>query len=305
MYDVIVVGGGPAGLAAALTLGRAHRSVLVLDSGQGRNAPADAMHNFLTRDGTPPAEVRAIGRAQLETYPTVKVVDGLAVSAAPVSGGYEVRLVDDRVEYGRRLLLASGLVDDLPPIEGLAEIWGQSALHCPYCHGYEVSGQRIAVLGGEPDRVRMALHLSEFSPDVVLCSNGIEVDETRVKVVTAPVTRFVGTDGRLDAIEFADNTAIARDAVFVKTTWRQRSALPSQLGVAMFADNAVEVNDFGMTSVPGVYAAGDMARRVTQPTPNATVIAAAASGTTAAIALDHDLVSVDFDLPNPFTAKAS
>src|SRR5262249_10970549 len=148
-------------------------------------------------------------------YPTVTVIDALAVSAAPVSGGYEVRLADDRVEHARRLLLASGLVDELPPVDGLAEIWGRSALHCPYCHGYEVSGQRIAVFGNTPDRIRMALHLSAFSDDVVLCTNGVDVDETRVKVLTAPVTRFVSADGQLESVEFADGTTLDRDAVFV------------------------------------------------------------------------------------------
>ncbi|TCO49852.1 NAD(P)/FAD-dependent oxidoreductase [Actinocrispum wychmicini] len=304
MYDAIVIGGGPAGLAAALTLGRAHRKTLVLDSGDGRNAPAEAMHNFLTRDGTPPAEVRAIGRAQLGAYPAVTVVDALAVSVATVSGGYEVRLADDRVEYARRLLLASGLVDILPPVDGLAEIWGRSALHCPYCHGFEVSDRPIAVLGGDPDRIHLALHLSRFSSDVVLCTNGTEIEETHLATRTAPVTRLVSTGGKLEAIEFADGTALARDAVFVKTSWRQRSGLPAQLGCATFPDGTLEVNDFGLTSVPGIYAAGDMARRASQPGPMAAVIAAAASGTIAAVALDKDLLGADFDLPNPLAAKA-
>jgi thioredoxin reductase len=303
MFEALVIGGGPAGLAAALTLGRAHRQTLVLDSGQGRNAPADAIHNFVTRDGTPPAEFRAIGRDQLRTYPTVSVRDATAVSAVSLADGFEVTLADGSTERAKRLLLATGLVDTMPAVDGVAEIWGRSAFHCPYCHGYEISGKPIAVLGGSPDRVRLALHLSRFSSDIVLCTNGAEVDETRVKVQSAPITRLVSTDGQLEAVQFADGSTLPRDAIFVKTSWRQRSPLPEQLGCAAFEYASIEVNEQGQTSVPGVYAAGDMCRRATVHAPQSAVIAAAASGTMAAIMLDQNLVTADFDLPDPFVPQ--
>ncbi len=172
MYDAIVVGGGPAGLSAALTLGRVRRTTLVLDSGDYRNATAEHAHNLFTRDGTPPAELRWIARAQLDTYPTVEIESGVAEHAEPIGDGFEVRLADGPTRSGRRLLLATGLADELPDIAGLGDLWGRSVFHCPYCHGYEVRDQAIAVIGSGPRYADLALHLRRLSDDVVLCSNG-------------------------------------------------------------------------------------------------------------------------------------
>ena len=146
MYDVIVIGGGPAGLQAALTLGRMHRPTLLLDSGSYRNAPADAMHNFLTRDGMTPAEFRAAGRAEVQRYGG-RIVDAEVVSATRGGDGFVVTLADGSAHEARRLLVTTGLVDELPDLPGLAERWGTTLLHCPYCHGYEVRGKAIGVLG--------------------------------------------------------------------------------------------------------------------------------------------------------------
>jgi|GEM_PF-5311955 len=173
MLDVIVVGGGPAGLSAALTLGRARRSTLVLDSRDYRNAPSPAAHNLLTRDGTPPGELRRIAREQLQAYPSVEIREIAADDAVPLpAGGFEVRLADGSTVAARRLLLATGLADELPRIAGLDRLWGRGAYHCPYCHGYELRDTPIAVLGGTPDRVELALHLRRFSDDVVVCTDG-------------------------------------------------------------------------------------------------------------------------------------
>ncbi|MGV9771883.1 NAD(P)/FAD-dependent oxidoreductase [Streptosporangium sp. NPDC003464] len=311
MLDVIIIGGGPAGLAAALTLGRAHRTVLLLDAGEGRNAPAGAVHNFFTRDGTPPAEVRRIGHEQLGAYPSVRIrnVSVDEVGRLP-DDGFEVRPAGGGAERGRRLLLATGLADELPPISGVEELWGRSAFHCPYCHGYEVSGGRVAVIGAGPDRVRLALHLSRFTDDVVLCTGGAPPEPAMRDLLACngiparcePITRLEGEDGRIRQIVFEGAQPLARDALFVKTTLRQRSGIAGRLGCAGFPDSTVEVDEFGRTSVPGVYAAGDMARRATVPMPLAAVVAAAASGTVAAGVLDQDLLSVDFALPAPFPA---
>ncbi|WP_433198792.1 NAD(P)/FAD-dependent oxidoreductase [Nocardia sp. CA-107356] len=313
MFEVIVVGGGPAGLSAALTLGRAHRRALVLDSGRGRNAPAAAVHNFFTRDGVPPNEIRAIAREQLRAYPTVEVREGEATGVAACATGFTVRLADGTDAEAKRLLLASGLVDQLPDITGIAALWGRSVFHCPYCHGFESSGRPIAVIGGEPDRIRLALHLSRFSRDVVLATNGpADIPPTTAAALAAagiaircePITRLEATGTTLDALVFEDGPELAREVAFVKSIWSQRSPLPDLLGCATFADATVEITEFHQTSVPGVYAAGDMARRATVPVPFAAVIAAAATGTVAAGVIDQDLLSADFGLPNPFAAKA-
>ncbi|MEV0421172.1 NAD(P)/FAD-dependent oxidoreductase [Streptosporangium canum] len=309
MFDVVIVGGGPAGMAAALTLGRAHRAVLLLDAGEGRNAPAGAVHNFLTRDGTPPSELRELGREELSAYPSVQIrtetVTGVSVAD---EGGFDLDVSDGGTANARRLLLATGLADELPGPRGVAALWGRSAFHCPYCHGYECTGKPVAVIGAEPARVRLALQLSRFATDVALCTGGEPLDPaSRAKLESNGVTvrceaiaRLEATGDRLEQIVFESGRPLARDAVFVVNVPRQRSDLAVRLGCTSFADGCVEVNEFGQTSVPGVYAAGDMARRATVPMPLAAVISAAAAGTVAGAVIDQDLLCADFDLPNPF-----
>ncbi|MBT2235586.1 NAD(P)/FAD-dependent oxidoreductase [Nonomuraea sp. NEAU-A123] len=308
MFDVVIVGGGPAGMAAALTLGRSHRLVLLLDAGEGRNAPAEAVHNFLTRDGTPPAELRKLGREELSAYPAVQIraetVTGIHIVD---EGGFQLDLSDGGTANSRRLLLATGLVDELPGPRGVEALWGRSAFHCPYCHGYECTGKPVAVIGAEPARVRLALQLSRFAADVALCTGGEPLDpalrakleSNGVTVRCEAITRMEATGDRLEQIVFESGRPLSRDAVFIVNVPRQRSDLAIRLGCTSFADGCVEVNEFGQTSVPGVYAAGDMARRATVPMPLAAVIAAAASGTVAGSVIDQDLLCADFDLPNP------
>lgn len=308
MYDAIIVGGGPAGLAAALTLGRSRRRVLLLDAGQGRNAPAAAVHNLLAHDGTPPGELRRIGREQLDRYPTLEVRAGAVHGARALpEEGFRLRLDGGDGVEARRLLLATGLADELPEIDGLAALWGRSALHCPYCHGFEASGRRLAVLGAGPDRVRLALQLTRFSDDLVLCANGQPLDgdlaeklaANHVRVLGEPITRFEGRGGQLERIVFAQGALLERDAVFVATVLHQRSDLAARLGCALLQDGCVEVDELARTSVPGVYAAGDMAHRAALPMPFAAVSWASASGTLAGAMLDQDLLTTDFDLPLP------
>lgn len=308
MYDAIIVGGGPAGLAAALTLGRSRRRVLLLDAGQGRNAPAAAVHNLLAHDGTPPQELRRIGREQLGRYPTVEIREGGVHDAhALPEEGFRLELDGGDGVEARRLLLATGLADELPAIDGLAALWGRSAFHCPYCHGFETSGRRLAVLGSGPDRVRLALQLTRFSDDLVVCADGQPLDPdlaerlaaNGVRVRGEPVRRFEGRGGQLERIVFEHGEPLERDAVFIATVLRQRSELAARLGCALLPDGCVEVDELARTSVPGVYAAGDMAHRAALPMPFAAVSWASASGTLAGAMLDQDLVTADFDLPLP------
>ncbi|WP_326638924.1 FAD-dependent oxidoreductase [Nonomuraea fuscirosea] len=337
MYDVVIAGGGPAGLAAALMLGRVHRTVLLVDAGEGRNARAETVHNFLTRDGIPPDELRALGRRELAGYPAIRTLAGTVataeavgrgsgsvavgtvtadeVEAVPaagaVGGGFRVGLSGGGAVEGRRVLLATGLADELSGPRGVAELWGRSAFHCPYCHGYECTGLPVAVLGAGPARVRLALQLSRFAASVVLCTGGEPLAQDARETLSAygvavrcePVTRLEGADGRLERIVFEGGPPLERAAVFVANVPRQRSDLAARLGCAAFADGCVEIDEFGRTSVPGVYAAGDMARRRTVPVPLAAVIAAAASGTLAGGAIDQDLLGEDFGLPDPFARR--
>jgi thioredoxin reductase len=308
MDDAIIVGGGPAGLAAALTLGRSRRRVLLLDAGQGRNAPAAAVHNLLTHDGTPPAQLRRIGREQLAHYPGVQLREATVDDAVALSGeGFRLQLRGADSVTARRLVLATGLVDQLPAIDGLAPLWGRSAFHCPYCHGFEVSDQRLAVLGAGPERVRLALKLTRFTGDLVLCSNGEPLAHDLaqllagygVQVRSEAVVRFEGGGGRLKRIVLERGSPLERDAVFIPTALRQRSQLAGRLGCRLLPDGCVEVDEFARTSVPGVYAAGDMAHRATLAMPFAAVSWASASGTLAGAMLDQDLIGADFKLPAP------
>jgi len=314
MYDVIIVGGGAAGLAAALTLGRSRRCTLVLDAGEGRNAPAAAVHNFLTRDGTPPAELRRVARADLAAYPEVEVrYAAVADVRRTAEGAYRVTQAGGAAADGRRLLLATGVVDELPDVPGLAPLWGRSVLHCPYCHGFEVSGRRVAVLGAGPGYVRLALHLLNFTPDVVLATGAAPLPDGQRDLLAAhgvpvrcePVARLEGAGTRLERICFEGGEPLPLDALFAGGVLRERSGLPEKLGCALLPDGLVEVDEFGRTSVPGVYAAGDMAHRATVPMPVAAVVAAAAAGTVAGAAADQDLLSEDYGLPNPFPATAA
>lgn len=308
MLDTVIVGGGPAGLAGALTLGRVRRETLLIDSGEPRNAASPAMHNFLSRDGMPPEELRAVARAQLAEYPSVRVRQA-AVRAARGTrdGGFEVTLDGGETVRARRLLLATGLVDELPPIPGLRDAWGRAVLHCPYCHGYEVRDAPLAALGSTPDRARMALHLTRLSGDVALCTNGespLDADTRRkladggVELREEPIER-VEEEGSSVRLVFAEGRPLVRRAVFVQSRTRQRSALAAELGCSLLEDGIVEVDDFGRTTVAGVWAAGDMARRRSMPMPTSTVIAAAAGGAIAAARIDQELVAAHFDLPLP------
>jgi thioredoxin reductase len=306
MLDVVIVGGGPAGLNAALLLGRARRRVLVCDTGAPRNAPVAHLHGFLSRDGLPPSELGRIGREQLGAYGSVELrqVQVEAAGTASDGDGFVVTLADGTREAARRLLLATGVVDQLPAIDGLAGLWGRSVFNCPYCDGWEVRDQPLAVLGADQRALQLALHLTRWSDDVVWCSNGplaaplqeaagAQLAARGVRLHQEPIVRLEGADGQLARIVLATGEAVERRAGFLHPPTRQRSALPGQLGCVLLEDGSVSVGDFGQTSVAGVFAAGDMARRPTMPVPGAQIVIAAAEGAIAAIAIDQDLLLND------------
>ena len=288
MYDVIVIGGGPAGLQAALTLGRVHRSCLVLDSGRYRNDPATEMHNFITRDGTPPDEFRAAARAELAAYDTVAVRSVTVTAVEADDDDVRVRTDDGAVHEARRLLLATGMADVLPEVPGLAELWGSVVAHCPFCHGHEFSGGTVAIQGGPhaprltgmlrpvADRVVVVPHLHDLTPEEAdqITLLGGEVRQGRMLRVRP--------DGDGAVIELDDGSDLRVDGMFVAGTLAQAAPFAEQLGLALLASGAVEVDEFGRTSHPRVYAAGDLAHRASLPMPVSSVLAAAAAGQLAA-----------------------
>jgi len=284
-YDVAVIGGGAAGLSAALVLGRARRRVVVIDAGAPRNAPAAHMHGFLSRDGMPPAELLEIARSEIRAY-GVELIEDRVVE---VQNG--LRLAGGCNLTARRLLLATGAVDVLPEVAGAGERWGRDFLHCPYCHGWEVRDQPIGVLGAADH----ALLLRQWSDDVVYFTHTTDATPAErsalasrgIGVVDGIVSRFVVVDDRLDAVELNDGRSIPRAAVFMRPTLRARLDGLEALALDTDEDGFVRVDPNGRTSVAHVWAAGNVTN------PRAQVITAAGEGSAAAIAINADLVEED------------
>ncbi|MFD7811489.1 NAD(P)/FAD-dependent oxidoreductase [Streptomyces sp. NPDC059785] len=306
-YEVVVVGGGAAGLSAALVLGRARRRTLVVDAGEPRNAPAAHMQGYLTRDGMPPAEFLAEGRREIARY-GVELVKDRAVKAGREVGGFRVSLAGGREVRARRLILATGLADELPPVPGVAERFGRDVLHCPYCHGWEVRDQAFGVLASSALSVHQALMVSQWSKDVTLFLHTVaEADLTDqdlrrlsaagVAVVPGEVGGLVvDGDDRLTGVRLADGTVFDRSVVFVAPRMRPRTDLLEQLGAELneTPHGTYPVTDaHGLTTVPGLWAAGNAASPMEQ------VINAASAGYRAASLINGELLFEDLDAGLP------
>jgi len=294
-YDVAVIGGGAAGLSAALVLSRARRSVAVVDAGEPRNSPAAHMQGFLSRDGMPPRDLLAAGRDEVQRYGG-QLIAGTVARVVPGSEPrFRLTLADGPRLDVRRVLVATGLRDELPDIPGVRERWGRDLLHCPYCHGYEVRDQPLGVLGGTPDAVQHAQLIRQWSSDVVFFphTDTLTADQHEqlaaraIGVVEGTVTRLVVADDQLRGIELNDGKFIARSAVFVRPRFVPNSDLLVDVGCAVDDNGFVVADATGRTTVPGVWVAGNAAN------PRAQVITAAGEGSSAAIALNADLVEED------------
>jgi thioredoxin reductase len=297
MWDVIIVGAGPAGLSAALILARCCRRVLLCDRGTPRSWASKAMHGFLTHEGMPPAEFAATARAELQKYPNVSYRPAEVQRVVALSVGFAVSFGLETVQ-ARKLLIATGVIDELPPVEGIHNIFGISAFQCPYCDGWEFRDQSIAIYGKQQRGLEMARALTAWSNDIVLCSDGpsdlrdddIEhLTRNGVRLMQQRITRFVSDRGVLSEIVFDDGSRLSRQVLFFDMPSSGQSDLTAQLGCRFNDHGGVHCGDYEATSVPGVYVAGNIIRNVQLS------IVAAAEGANAAFGINRALTREDFN----------
>jgi thioredoxin reductase len=297
--DVIVIGGGAAGLSGALVLARSRRSVLVVDSGHPRNAPADAVHGLLARDGTPPAELLATGRNEVRRYGG-QITDGEVTGVRRTDTGFDVTLADGQQLTARLLLVTTGLTDVLPDVNGLSAHWGRDVVHCPFCHGYEVRDRAVGVLAVGAPSAHHALMFRQLTDDLVYFTHRTELTEEQreqfdalgIEVVTGEVVEIETTDGRVTGLRTADGHVVAREIVAVGTRMEARAGFLGELGLATVdhpsgMGHHVPSDGFGRSAVPGVWVAGNVTDLTAQ------VGAAAAGGATAAQHMHVDLIPED------------
>lgn len=293
MHEVVVIGGGPAGLQAALTVARVHRDVVLLDAGEGRNAPASHMHNVVALDGTPPEEFRRIALRQLAAYPTLQVRRARVSAVRPVPPvghgsrpgpgsevprtAYLVQLEDGSELVTCTLILATGLRDELPAIPGLADLWGGLVVHCPFCHGHELAGRRVGILGaGSAEHIYGIMR--RVASEVVVLTDGEELDPSLGATVRTEAVQEVERHGDGLRVLLETGEHVDLGGLFVASTPRQAGPFAEQLGLECNESGCVEVDEHARTSLPGVFAAGDMAHLPALPAPVQSVAHAIATG---------------------------
>ncbi len=294
-YDAIIIGGSFAGLSAAMYIARARRSVCIIDTGSPRNRFAAHSHGFFAQDGSAPGAMLATARAQVAAYPTATFIEGEALSAAREPDGFSVKLTTGEMLESSRLVLAFGISDELPAIPGLAERWGTSVLHCPYCHGFEFSGQRLGVLHVSPRSIHQAMLIAEWGPTTLYLNGAPEPDaaslaqlqQRGVALEPAPVRALHGEGAQLSAIELIDGRTSGVDALYLGPRTRLNSEIAQQLGCALDEGtfgSIIRTDGDKLTTISGVYAAGDITRSVHN------VTWASADGVTAGMAVHRSLV---------------
>jgi len=293
LIDVGIIGGGPAGLNAALVLGRARRTVAVIDDGRPRNRVTHEVHNFLTRDGISPSEFRRIAREQIGRYPNVEFVQDTAVNVTGADGDFRVTTAQGTYVRSKKLLFALGMKDVPLPIEGLAEVYGTSGFVCPYCDGWEHRDKPIALLASGEGAMHMAKTISGWTRTFVICTNGPaglneqqrqELQARRIHLFESRIARIESVEGQVRHLVLADGTVVACQAIFFSPVLVAGSRLPQQLGCQVLESGAVLIDDIGRTNVPGVFSAGDVATKLYQ------AITAASMGSIAAIGINSDLL---------------
>ncbi|HYC83749.1 MAG TPA: NAD(P)/FAD-dependent oxidoreductase [Chryseosolibacter sp.] len=292
-FDVIIVGGSYSGLAAAMGLGRALRHVLVIDSGLPCNRQTPHSHNFLTQDGNTPAEIAALARQQVEAYPTVKFMRAVATRGRKKENGFEIEADSGEKFLATKLIFATGIRDIMPDLQGFAECWGISVIHCPYCHGYEVRNEKTGILAnGEAGYDYCAL-ISNWTRDLTLFTNGpailtseqiSKLERHKIEIVETEVRKIEHTNGHIRSIVFKDGRRFELAALYCRPAFQQHCAIPETLGCEMTEDGYIKTDVLQKTSVPGIYACGDNSVRMRS------VAMAISAGTIAATTVNKEMI---------------
>ncbi|MFC0473290.1 NAD(P)/FAD-dependent oxidoreductase [Halalkalibacter kiskunsagensis] len=296
--DVVIVGGGPGGLSAALVLGRSCRSVVLIDSGHPRNEVTYESHGFLTRDGIKPFELRKLAQEQMKKYDNVSIVNDLVENVEKEMGTFITTTQNEMVIVSRKMIFATGLKEHLPSISGLSQTYGKSVFSCPYCDAWEHRDQPLAVIGNEKNLIHYIRLIYNWSQDLVVATNGPavltkqekkELERHKVRLVEAKISELTSTDGVLEKLVFADGESLKRKAAFlVNTGAEQATMLPEKLGVKLNEKGAFETKEHGKTNIDGLYIIGDAAKRFTG------LIGAASEGYETGVTMNHEFVEEDW-----------
>lgn len=296
-YDVIIVGGSYAGLAAAMAFGRAMRKVLVIDDGKPCNRQTPHSHNFLTNDGKTPAELLAVAKLQLERYETIQIMNGLAIQGSKIVNGFQIETDRGERFAAVKLIFATGIKDLFPTIEGLAACWGISVIHCPYCHGYEVRHEKTGILGNGDMAFDFSALISNWTKDITLFTNGPatfsvgqqeRLKQHNIPVIEKEIAVLEHHDGILSRIIFKDGSTFTLMVLYAPGPFEQHCKIPEALGCAITAEGYIQIDPTQETTVPGIYAIGDNAAKMR------TVANAVAMGTSAGIMISKKMIQEEF-----------
>lgn len=296
-FDVIIVGGSYSGLAAGMALGRSLRQVLIIDSGKPCNSQTPRSHNFITQDGKAPKEIATLAKQQVERYDTVAFFSGSVINGTKTENGFAVQTESGETFAAKKLIFATGIRDIMPDVEGYAECWGISVLHCPYCHGYEVRNERTGILGNGEYGFEFSSLISNWTEDLTLFTNGTstltaeqtaKIESHHIKIVEAEIEKLEHTNGRLQKIIFKDGTTTSIKALYVRNPFLQHCTIPEALGCELTDEGYIKIDPFQKTTVPGIFACGDNTTRMRS------VANAVAMGTAAGAMLNREIVFEEF-----------
>lgn len=296
-YEVIIIGGSYAGLQAGMTLGRALRKVLIIDNGKPCNRQTPHSHNFLTRDGATPAQLAALAREQALQYPTVQLITDTAVNGAATDSGFAITTAAGQIFHCRKLLLAAGILDNIPAIPGFSNCWGISVIHCPYCHGYEVHHTPTGILASGDIAFQFVKTISNWTDQLTLFTNGSsplteaqqqQLQQRNTQVVTKEIREIVHENGYIRHLLFTDGSTAPLNALYARLSFQQHCPIPEQLGCKLAESGHLVVDNFFKTNIPGIYAAGDCV------SPMRSVGVAVAGGMSAGAFINHELTEAAY-----------